>query len=180
MKGERNGWLANLAVAPFKPRQAQPSDAGDNGAGPSFRKVCGLNALSKRRPKPRWPSQSNTTIAVTEAVLAADRVARGDFWIGVRLVEAALPQQPGLIGFALRRELLGDRVWTITAWESKNELRRFMELPAHQEAMKLGARALIEFRSVLLMRPESGWPLSWTDALQALDNQAATTTQKQP
>ncbi len=71
------------------------------------------------------PKDAPTVVAVTLAVVSDDRAARKVFWENVWRIERALPEQPGLLGYSLRQELLGNKAWTMTAWRSEEDLRRF-------------------------------------------------------
>jgi heme-degrading monooxygenase HmoA len=108
-------------------------------------------------------------IVVTEARLGGSRAQRDAFWQGVRAVERDLPNRPGLIGYSLRRELFGDRAWTMSAWESEGHLYGFVFASTHRRAMADGDAALIAMRSVRLDRPREKGPPSWAEALDALD-----------
>lgn len=108
-------------------------------------------------------------IVVTEARLGGSRADRDAFWQGVRAVERDLPNRPGLIGYALRRSLLGDRAWTMTAWESEQHLAGFVLASAHRRAMAEGDAALVAMRSARLDRPREHGPPRWAEALDALD-----------
>jgi heme-degrading monooxygenase HmoA len=108
-------------------------------------------------------------IVVTEARLGGSRADRDAFWQGVRAVERDLPNRPGLIGYALRRELFGDRAWTMSAWESEGHLAVFVLASTHRRAMAEGEPALIAMRSARLDRPRELGPPSWAEALDALD-----------
>jgi heme-degrading monooxygenase HmoA len=107
-------------------------------------------------------------IALTEATLRPDRAARAAFWDGVRRVERDLPNQQGLLGHALRRELLGNRAWTMTVWESQEALDRFVTSPVHRAAIRAGDPALAGQRFATVTRPRTAGPLSWTEALDVL------------
>jgi heme-degrading monooxygenase HmoA len=108
-------------------------------------------------------------IVVTEARLGGSLADRDAFWQGVRAVERDLPKRPGLIGYALRRELLGDRAWTMSAWESEGHLAGFVYASVHRRAMADGDPALVAMRSARLDRPREQGPPSWAEALDALD-----------
>lgn len=107
-------------------------------------------------------------IALTEATLGPDRAARAAFWDGVRAVERDLPNQPGLLGHSLRRELLGNKAWTMTVWESQAALDRFVASPAHRAAMRAGNPAVAGQRFATVSRPRTAGPLPWAEALDVL------------
>lgn len=107
-------------------------------------------------------------VVITEATLSADRAARSAFWKGVRGVEKELPRQPGLIGYTLRQEPFGSRVWTMTTWSSEDDLRRFVSSPAHRLAIEAGEPAIADLRFARVVRERSAPPLTWSEAMDAL------------
>jgi hypothetical protein len=109
------------------------------------------------------------TIAITQAVLKDDGAKRKSFWNQVSSVEASLASQPGLIGYSLRRELIGDTSWTLTAWVDEDSLRAFIEDVPHQDAIRDGRSALAEARFVRATLARTDLPLSWTTALEILE-----------
>ncbi|WP_144186637.1 antibiotic biosynthesis monooxygenase family protein [Elioraea rosea] len=107
-------------------------------------------------------------VALTEATLGPDSAARSAFWEGVWAVERTLKDQPGLIGYSVRRELLGNRTWTMTMWETEADLDRFVLSPAHRAAMASGRAALTGTRFARLERRRGDGPPSWAEALDVL------------
>jgi quinol monooxygenase YgiN len=85
-----------------------------------------------------------------------------------RVLEA-LPRQPGLVGYSIRREIAGDRVWTLTAWRNEQARAAFVGSPIHAEAM---ARALPTLRATRFARVERApgeGPPTWSEALRWLE-----------
>lgn len=113
--------------------------------------------------------QGTTVVVITEATLGGSSEQRSGFWTGVRSVQAVLPSQPGLIGYSLRQELLGNRVWTMTVWQSELDVRRFANTETHRLAMKSGAEALINLRFARLQRDQHIPVPSWEEAINALE-----------
>jgi heme-degrading monooxygenase HmoA len=123
-----------------------------------------------REASPAGPEAGGEVIvALTEATLGPDRAARTAFWDGVRAVEQSLPDQRGLVGYALRRELLGSRAWTMTVWESEEDLARFVRSQAHGAAIRTGAPALAGQRFASVTRPRAAGPMPWAEALDVLE-----------
>lgn len=113
--------------------------------------------------------EGTTVVVITEATLGGSAEQRSGFWTGVRSVQAVLPSQPGLIGFSLRQELLGNRVWTMTVWQSELDIRRFADTATHRQAMQSGAAALINLRFARIQRGQRMPVPTWEEAMDALE-----------
>lgn len=116
------------------------------------------------------PAEADTVIfAITEATLSPDRSAHPAFWEGVRSVVGALPENEGLIGYSIRQEPLGDRVWTMTSWEDADSLAAFVASDVHRRAIETVAPALADARFARVERSATLPPLTWEEALAALE-----------
>ena len=109
--------------------------------------------------------QQTVVVALTHAMIGD---SRGNFDRAVRRVADSLEQQPGLIGYSLRKHVLGNEAWTLTVWRDEASLEAFVRSPAHQQAMRdaTGELALASFRRIEL--PAAEIPLDWTTALDYL------------
>ncbi len=105
-------------------------------------------------------------VSVTHAVI--DPARRAIFDRYVVIVAAQLPRQPGLVSYSIRRELLGDQVWTLTAWRSAEDRARFFGSGLHLQAMTECSTAIVNVRSVRLELPRAALPMDWQRALAAL------------
>ncbi len=134
-----------------------------------------LSACSVATPFRKVPAgigqaeQGATVVVITEATLGGSSEQRSGFWTGVRSVQAVLPSQPGLIGYSLRQELLGNRVWTMTVWQSELDVRRFADTATHRQAMQSGAAALINLRFARIQRGQRMPVPTWEEAMDALE-----------
>jgi hypothetical protein len=115
------------------------------------------------------PSPDTVVVAVTHAVLRPDRAARSSFWSYVRTVGDTLPDQPGFVGYSLRRTLLGGEGWTLTVWRDDASLDAFATHPIHLAAIRESGDALESFRSARIELPAAEIPLSWGRALQLFE-----------
>jgi heme-degrading monooxygenase HmoA len=111
---------------------------------------------------------TDVIVVITEVRLGVDRSARLQFWDQVWTVEKALPKQPGLVGYSLRREIFGTTAWTMTLWENEDAIRAFMRSAVHRRAMQDGLPATIDTRFVRFRRPRSAGPPDWSEALDQL------------
>jgi hypothetical protein len=86
----------------------------------------------------------------------------------VGMVAAQLPRQPGLVSHSIRRELLGNQVWTLTIWRSTEDRACFFGSGLLPEAMARASTAIVSVCGVRLELPRSELPLDWSRALVAL------------
>ncbi len=110
-------------------------------------------------------------VAVTHATLGEDPDANATFWRYVSIVQDTLPTRPGLIGYGLRREILGGQAWTITVWTDEASLRDFVSSDAHRGAMRSGMSALTEARFARFEASRDDLPVAWDRALAELEKQ---------
>ena len=108
------------------------------------------------------------TISITHITLKSDSAARGRFWRSVREVEAAIRDQPGLIGYAKRTELVGNEAWTVSAWESEANMLGFIRSPAHSAAMERAAGSYDMARFARISVSSGKLPLPWPEILDLL------------
>ncbi|MDX2219998.1 MAG: antibiotic biosynthesis monooxygenase family protein [Burkholderiales bacterium] len=112
---------------------------------------------------------TEVVVSITNATVNRDQ--RGPFDEHVSKVVKSLPGQPGLIGYAVRKELFGDEVWTITVWRSEADRARFVASNEHRAAMAAGGPALKTVRFSRVVVPAQELPLSWERAKVLLDAQ---------
>ena len=91
---------------------------------------------------PGWDREAGLTATLDGPVVVAAtyaHIARGEkgaFNDHVDQIVEALEDAPeGLIGYALRGEILGDEVWTVSAWTDEDALLGFVTGEAHAAAM---------------------------------------------
>ncbi len=104
------------------------------------------------------------------------RVASGErstFRAQLRSVLDDMSDQSGLIGYAVRKELFGDDVWTMSAWVDEAALRDFLGADAHQAAVASGTVAAGSFRYAQVEIPTGDLPLDWNRALEILAAEGA-------
>jgi quinol monooxygenase YgiN len=130
----------------------------------------GFSIATPWRPRPPAAGEpALLAVSLTHAVLHADR--REPFDRATRAISAALPAQPGLVGYRLRRQLFGNEVWTLSAWISEAARADFVRSPAHQTAMRDALPAIAQLRMLRLQRAREQLPLAWSE-VEALLAQA--------
>ncbi|MCY2959019.1 MAG: antibiotic biosynthesis monooxygenase [Planctomycetota bacterium] len=105
-------------------------------------------------------------VQITHARL--DRALRSAFDEQTRRVVEDLPKHPGLIGFSVRRELLGDDVWTLSVWRDEPALEDFIRSTTHRRARSEGSSATLESNFRRVPWPTRLVPPSWDQALELL------------
>ncbi len=114
------------------------------------------------------PADDGTVVLViTHAVL--DNAKRAAFDEHTQRVVASLRAQPGLLGYSVRRQVLGNEVWTMTAWRDEAALSAFVRGPTHQAAISNGAPALQSVRFCRFTLPATDLPLTWSHAERLLE-----------
>ena len=76
----------------------------------------------------------------------------------------------GLVGYSLRARPLSKRFWTLSAWESENALRTFVQNQPHLRVMTALAPHMDKTNFVRWKVKGSDLPLLWDDALRRGDN----------
>jgi heme-degrading monooxygenase HmoA len=87
-----------------------------------------------------------------------------------RRVLASMGSQPGLIGYAARRQLMGDHGWTMSVWANDEARAAFVRSPVHREAIakSLPALRVVELKRLTLARKDL--PADWDQALLLLED----------
>lgn len=119
----------------------------------------------------RAPAGQTRVVALTYAEL--DPRTRASFDRASAEVIESLKGQPGIVGYALRRELLGDAVWTMTVWEDEAARAAFVRSPVHMAAIRTGMGAVRQGRFARVDVPAAKGRLSWREALALLDSAEA-------
>ncbi len=77
--------------------------------------------------------------------------------------------QPGLYGYALRKELFGDRAWTMTAWTNEHAMLSFKSSPTHLPAMQEASEILNAATFARMVVKVDDFPLDWKRAIWILE-----------
>lgn len=110
----------------------------------------------------------------TEKVLVT--VTRGDIQPGggkdftreLNAVLDSMNQQDGLIGYSVRKQLIGSRVWTMSVWIDRASMERFVYSPAHRKAIVDGGIPRESFVTVTTLVEAVRIPLTWPEAERML------------
>jgi heme-degrading monooxygenase HmoA len=116
-------------------------------------------------------------VVVTQGAVAPGK--QREFMKVLREVLDSMSEQDGLVGYSVRKELIGRTVWTISAWSDEESVRAFVRSDAHRAAMRSGTIPPESFISVQRVLAASDLPLSWPEA-EALLSEAAVESREQP
>jgi quinol monooxygenase YgiN len=138
-----------------------------------------LTACSVAMPF-RWPGLQHSTgaaltgandkvlLVLTNPTVYPDRRAAFDDYTQ-RLLKS-MQNQPRLIGYSARRQLLGNEAWTVSIWVDDAAMQAFVTSPEHRAAMKAGNPALKSARFRREWISSNELPLNWTRVLQILED----------
>jgi heme-degrading monooxygenase HmoA len=114
-------------------------------------------------------ARAEETVCVSIAHVLVDSAHRRGFERATRELLQQLPQTPGLLMHSVRRELLGNEAWTLTAWRSDADRRAFTASAEHGRAMASAGRAIAKMRTRQFVVPAADLPLGWGRALEMLE-----------
>ncbi len=113
--------------------------------------------------------EKEVLVAITHGVVDSD--ARQPFSASLKDVRKAMTNSPGLVGYSVRRQIFGNGVWTMSAWESEEALMDFVDSPAHQAAVVNGGISPESVRSAYLWVSSDRLPLSWNEVEKIFEAQ---------
>lgn len=122
-----------------------------------------------------WPRLAPATPEASEErlVLVLTRVVvntrqRAEFDRQNRQVLASMRQQPGLLGYAARRELFGSQGWTMSVWADDAARAAFVGSAVHREAIAKSFPALVKVELKRLTVARKDLPADWDAVLRLL------------
>ena len=106
-------------------------------------------------------------VAVTQGDIASgqDSALSGQ----LRWVLRTMDEHDGLIGYAVRRQLLGRRVWTTSVWVDRASMLRFVRSPQHREAISRGGVPRSSIIAAYASVEAARVPLDWREAERLLE-----------
>jgi heme-degrading monooxygenase HmoA len=122
-------------------------------------------------PVPKVPAEAVAADDVVVLVLTRvviDSAQRSEFDRQNSRVMASMAEQPGLLGYAARKQLFGNQGWTMSVWENDDARAAFVRSTTHREAI---ARSLPALQAVELKRlevPRKDLPADWDAVLRLL------------
>lgn len=99
-------------------------------------------------------------VAVTRGDVASGRGSA--FSEQLQSVLSTMDEHDGLIGYSVRKQLVGRRVWTMSVWIDRASMERFVRSPQHRDAISRGgiprSAFVAAYTSVEVGRVPFGWP----------------------
>ena len=122
-------------------------------------------------PGERYESDlgDQAVVVITEAAISSQPGAREEFMALSRKVSDSLESRPGYLGSAFRFEVLGTKVWTMTAWTNEQSVNDFMFSGPHHAAIGRTFVLVDDGRFARTTIPRDQMPMSWEDAMTLLD-----------
>ncbi len=113
--------------------------------------------------------KTQVLVAITHGVVQSD--GKKAFSNNLHTVRESLAQSPGLIGYSVRKQVCGNRVWTMSAWTTEEALKSFISSSAHRAAVENGGIPPAAVRSAYFWTSSERLPISWEEAQQYLESQ---------
>ncbi|MCA8949037.1 MAG: antibiotic biosynthesis monooxygenase [Planctomycetes bacterium] len=105
-------------------------------------------------------------VAITAGEIESGGGSR--FFAALDEVMNELTARDGLVGYAVRKQTFGGRIWTMSAWLDERSLDAFLASPAHRRAAREGGVPPRSLRYVRTRLPASALPLDWDAAIALL------------
>ena len=118
-------------------------------------------------------SPKNADVIVTLSAVEHQKGQRKPFFTDTKLVLADLPNQPGIVGYSFRFQLLGNKAWTMTAWKDTASRDQFSQSPIHRSAVRNSRTTAQNMHFISVTMPASSLPISWDEAIRLLDSAPA-------
>ena len=107
---------------------------------------CAISPGFRPGPAADLPPEAQVIVALTEAKLVSELDAHTVFWSRSRAVVMSLAERPGLVGYSMRLEPFGTRVWTMTVWRDDESLAACLAAGVHMRAACDAMPALADAR----------------------------------
>ncbi|MDX1958258.1 MAG: DUF3291 domain-containing protein [Leptospiraceae bacterium] len=108
-------------------------------------------------------------VGITEVVLGDDSKKNDLFWDYVYKLRKEIHSNNGFLGISIRRQLFQRKAWTMTVWESEEDMDNFVYSGTHKKAMKDAFDAMVSTRFARVELTFKEIPISWEKAEKFLD-----------
>ena len=110
-----------------------------------------------------------TTVIVAVTAGDIEPGETGAMFSELESVMDSLEERDGLIGFMVRKQTFGRRVWTMSVWKDDESLERFLASAEHRRAVRHGGLTRASVRNARARLPAARLPLSWGEATSLLE-----------
>jgi quinol monooxygenase YgiN len=132
--------------------------------------LLAINACSYTAPFRRVESVSpDAEVVLALTAVESRQGQRSAFFADTKRVLAGMPNQPGLIGYSFRFQILGRKAWTMSAWKDEASRDAFTASPSHRAAVKNSRVTSQNMRFINVKIPAHQLPIIWDEALRLLE-----------
>ena len=115
--------------------------------------------------------EKNVIVSITYAQIADNSNKNKSFWKNVGLIKENAKENSGLIGISISKKIFGNEAWTMTVWETEEDLENFIISKRHSQAIDESEEALSNSKFARLKMKRKEIPLAWDKALNILAEQ---------
>jgi heme-degrading monooxygenase HmoA len=112
--------------------------------------------------------ETPVVVGITHVILGDDAEKNDIFWEYTNLVVDNLGENTGYLGHRLRKRLFANDAWTMTVWETEENLDDFVSSETHRSAIQKGLPAVAEARFVRFTVEASRVPVAWDEVEQIM------------
>lgn len=108
-----------------------------------------------------FDSEEEVVVGLTYVEVGEDSTKNKIFWKSTFALKNKLKDYPGYIGGSIRKEIFGNKGWTMSVWKDEESLEKFVYGDRHQAAIEEGSPALIKTKFARIKVKRKDIPLSW-------------------
>ncbi len=115
--------------------------------------------------------EKNVIVSITYAQIGDNSNKNKSFWKNVGLIKDNSKENSGLIGISISKKIFGNEAWTMTVWETEEDLENFIISKRHSKAIDESEEALAISKFARLKMKRKEIPLAWEKAVNILAEQ---------
>ena len=112
--------------------------------------------------------EKEVVVGLTYIELGDDSDKNKIFWKSTFELKKKLKDYPGYVGGSIRKEIFGNKGWTMTVWEDEESLEKFVYGERLQTAIEEGSPALLKTKFSRLKVKRKEIPLPWDEVEKIL------------
>ncbi len=110
-------------------------------------------------------------VSITYAKTEEKSEKNKSFWKNVNSIKDNIKENSGLIGISISKKIFGNEAWTMTVWETEEDLENFIVSKRHSQAIDESEEALATSKFARLKMKHKDIPLPWDEAVKILAEQ---------